>query len=80
VVTFEPRQRVYLPTPDDRITLTMTKCVNVEGSAISPIVIIKGAALLKRYFTNLPNQYLVARSSSGYTNNKLSLKWAKHFI
>jgi hypothetical protein len=74
VVTFEPRQRVYLPTLDNRTTLIITKCINTEGSAISPMVIIKGAALLKRYFTNLPNQYLVVRSSSGYTNNKLSLK------
>jgi hypothetical protein len=55
VVTFEPRQRVYLPTPDNRTTLIITECVNAEGSVISPMVIIKGAVLLKRYFTNLPN-------------------------
>ena len=54
--------------------LIMTEYINAEGSAILPMVIIKGAALLKRYFTNLPDQYLVARSSSGYTNNELSLK------
>lgn len=80
VVTFEPRRRVYLPTPDDRTTLTMTECVNAEGSAISPMVIIEGAALLERYFTDLPDQYLVARSSSSYTNDELSLEWAKHFV
>jgi hypothetical protein len=80
VVTFEPRRRVYLPTPDDRTTLTITECVNAEGSAISPMVIIKGAALLERYFTDLPDQYLVGRSSSGYTNDELSLEWAKHFV
>jgi hypothetical protein len=74
VVTFKPRRRVYLPTLDNRTTLIITECVNAEGSAILPMVIIKGAALLKRYFTDLPDQYLVARSSSGYTNNKLSLK------
>ncbi|OCK87141.1 uncharacterized protein K441DRAFT_595421, partial [Cenococcum geophilum 1.58] len=65
---------VYLPILDNRTTLIITKCVNIEGSAILPIVIIKGAVLLKRYFINLPNQYLVICSSSGYTNNKLSLK------
>jgi DDE superfamily endonuclease len=62
------------------MTLTMTECVNAEGSAISPMVIIEGAALLERYFTDLPDQYLVARSSSGYTNDELSLEWAKYFV
>jgi len=55
VVIFKPYQRVYLPTPDDCTTLIITKCVNAEGSAISPMVIIEGAALLKRYFTDLPD-------------------------
>ena len=74
MVTFKPCRRVYLPTLDDRTTLIITECVNAKGSTILPIVIIKGAALLKRYFTDLPDQYLVTRSSSGYTNDELSLK------
>ena len=74
MVIFKPHRHVYLPILDNRITLIITKYINIEGSAILPIVIIKGAVLLKRYFTNLPNQYLVTRSSSSYTNNKLSLK------
>ena len=55
MVTFKPYRRVYLPILDNRITLIITKYINVECSAILPIVIIKGAILLKRYFTNLPN-------------------------
>lgn len=80
VVTFEPRRRVYLATPDDRTSLTMTECVNADGSAIEPMVIIEGAVLLERYFTDLPNGYLVACSDSGYTNDDLSLEWARHFV
>jgi hypothetical protein len=62
VVTFEPRRRVYLPTPDDRTTLTIIEYVNAKGVAITLIVIIKGSALLERYFTDLPNNYLVLNS------------------
>jgi hypothetical protein len=80
VVTFEPRRRVYLPTPDDRTSLTMTECVNAEGNAIPPMIIIEGTAFLERYFTDLPDNYLVAYSTSGYTNDELSLEWAKHFV
>jgi hypothetical protein len=80
VITFEPHRRVYLATPDDRTTLTMTECVNADGSAIKPIVIIEGAVLLERYFTDLPDGYLIARSGSGYTNDELSLEWARHFV
>ncbi|KAF2681816.1 hypothetical protein K458DRAFT_309175, partial [Lentithecium fluviatile CBS 122367] len=66
--------RVYLLTPNNYTTIIITKCVNTKGYAITLIIIIKGVTLLKRYFTNLPNNYLVAYSTSSYTNNKLSLK------
>ncbi|EMD67607.1 hypothetical protein COCSADRAFT_83571, partial [Bipolaris sorokiniana ND90Pr] len=58
-----------LPTPNNRTLLTITKCVNTAGYAILLIIIIKGDALLKRYFTNLPNNYLIAYSDSSYTND-----------
>lgn len=80
VITFEPRRRVYLPTPDDRTTLTMTECVNAEGNAITPMIIIEGEAFLERYFIDLPDNYLVAHSTSGYTYDELSLAWVKHFV
>jgi hypothetical protein len=80
VITFEPHRRIYLAAPDDRTTLTMTECVNAAGSAIKPMVIIEGAVLLERYFTDLPDGYLVGRSDSGYTNDELSLEWARHFV
>jgi hypothetical protein len=79
VITFEPRRRVYLPTPDDRTSLTMTECVNAEGVAIEPMMIIEGVALLERYFVDLPDNYLIAHSTSGYTNDDLSLEWVRHF-
>ncbi|USP77769.1 hypothetical protein yc1106_05043 [Curvularia clavata] len=80
VVTFEPRRRVYLPTPDNRISLTVTECVNAAGHAIPPMIIVEGDALLERYFTDLPDNCLIAHSDSGYTNDQLSLEWVKHFV
>lgn len=80
VITFEPRRRIYLASPDDRTTLTMTECVNADGAVIEPMVIIEGSEFLDRYFTDLPDGYLVARSGSGYTNDELSLEWARHFV
>ncbi|KAF2679298.1 hypothetical protein K458DRAFT_314582, partial [Lentithecium fluviatile CBS 122367] len=74
VITFKPYRCVYLLTSNNRIIIIITKCVNAKGYAITLIIIIKGVALLKQYFTNLPNNYLVAYSTSSYTNNKLSLK------
>ncbi|KAF5848652.1 hypothetical protein GGP41_009720 [Bipolaris sorokiniana] len=69
VITFEPRRRIYLLTPNNRTLLTVTECVNAAGYAILLIIIIEGDALLKRYFTNLPNNYLIAHSDSSYINN-----------
>ncbi|EMD62898.1 hypothetical protein COCSADRAFT_93060, partial [Bipolaris sorokiniana ND90Pr] len=62
-------RRVYLLTPNNYILLTVTECVNAVGYAILLIIIIKGDALLERYFTNLPNNYLIAYSDSGYIND-----------
>ena len=59
---------------DNYIILIITKYINADSSIIKPIVIIKGAILLKRYFTNLSNSYLIIYSSSSYINNKLSFK------
>ena len=80
VITFEPRRRVYLPTPDNRTSLTVTECVNAAGHAIPLMIIIEGDALLERYFTDLPDNYLIAYSDSGYTNDQLSYEWVKHFV
>ncbi|EMD61768.1 hypothetical protein COCSADRAFT_95765 [Bipolaris sorokiniana ND90Pr] len=44
------------------------------------MVIIEGDAFLERYFTDLPDNYLIAYSDSGYTNDQLSYEWVKHFV
>ena len=45
-----------------------------------PIIIFAGAYHLHRYFKNdLDGNITFARSSSGYSNNKLGLKYLEHF-
>ncbi|EMD86643.1 hypothetical protein COCC4DRAFT_200460 [Bipolaris maydis ATCC 48331] len=44
------------------------------------MVITEGDALLERYFTDLPDNHLIAYSDSGYTNDQLSYEWVKHFV
>jgi len=46
---------------------------------LPPMVILQGSSLLKRYFCDLPDNYLVGTSLSGYTNDELTLAWVKHF-
>ena len=74
MIIFKPHCRVYLVTLNNCTTLTITEYINADSSIIKPIIIIKGALLLKYYFTNLPNSYLIIYSGSGYTNNKLNFK------
>ncbi|EUC26613.1 hypothetical protein COCCADRAFT_113862, partial [Bipolaris zeicola 26-R-13] len=62
-------RHVYLLTTNNYILLTITECFNAAGHAILLIIIIKGDALLKRYFTNLLDNYLIAYSYSSYINN-----------
>ncbi|KAF7566807.1 HTH-Tnp-Tc5 domain containing protein [Pyrenophora tritici-repentis] len=57
---------------------TFTSLIQTHG--IPPMIIIEGDALLERYFTDLPDNYLIAHSDSGYTNDQLSVEWVKHFV
>ena len=60
--------------PNDRTTLIITKYINIEGNTITLIIIIEGIVFLERYFIDLLDNYLVAYSTSSYTNDELSLK------
>jgi esterase/lipase superfamily enzyme len=47
---------------------------------VPPIIIFSGAYYLCRYFDNdIDGDTLFARSDSGYSNNKLGLKYLEHF-
>jgi hypothetical protein len=80
IITYHPKKRHFLASPDDRTSLTMVECVSGAAQVIPPLIILEGSAFLERYFTDLPDEYLVAMSETGYNNDELGYAWAKHFV
>lgn len=80
VITHLNTKAVYLADPDNRESLTSVETVCADGTAIPPMLILKGEVLLEKYFDNdLHDQTLLATSPSGYTNDFLAMKYLIHF-
>jgi hypothetical protein len=80
IITHLNTKAVYLADPDNRESLTIIETVSARGEAITLFLILKGEILLEEYFNNdLDAEIVFATSSTGYTNNALSLKYIKHF-
>ena len=72
--------QVFIDHPDNRELVTSTECISATGYHVPPMVIFRGAYYLRKHFQNsIDGATLYARSESGFTNDKLTLKWLKHF-
>jgi hypothetical protein len=59
--------------------MTLVETIRSIGDCITLIIIISGQNLIEEWFTDLPASYLVARSETSYSNNKLALNYIRHF-
>lgn len=80
---FVPKDCVaaYTADPENRELITSVETINYGGQKVPPMIIFAGAYHLRRYFNenNLDGGILFTRSETGYTNNKLGVKYLKHF-
>jgi hypothetical protein len=51
-----------------------------DGTALPPQIILSGKCILEKYIvTELYGDVQIAISDTGYSNDKLTLKWIKHY-
>ena len=73
-------ERVYVNDPDNKELITVVECISAGGYHVLAMVIFKGTYHLRKYFENdMDDDILFARSDTGFTNDKLTLVWLKHF-
>lgn len=66
--------------PDNKELITSVETINPAGKKVPPMVIFAGAYHLRRYFkNNMDGDIYYTRSATGYSNDKLGLKYLKHF-
>jgi hypothetical protein len=70
----------YVDDPENRELVTFTECIFAGGYHVLPMITFKGAYHLRKYFKNeMDGNILFSRSDSGFVNDKLTLRWLKHF-
>lgn len=66
--------------PGDREWTTLVQGVWATGKLIPPFLIVSGKVLISTWFTeDLPRNWVITVSSSGWINDDLALAWLKHF-
>ena len=72
---------VYSTDPENKELITSVKTLNYSGQKVPLMIIFAGAYHLRRYFKNndLDSDITFARSESGYLNDKLGVRYLKHF-
>jgi hypothetical protein len=65
--------------PGDREWVTLVQGVAATGRVIPPFLIFAGKVLISTWYANLPRNWVIAVSPTGWINNDLALAWLKHF-
>jgi hypothetical protein len=66
--------------PGDREWTTLIQGVSAIGRVIPPFLIFAGKVLISNWFTeDLPRNWVIQVSPTGWTNNDLALAWLEHF-
>jgi hypothetical protein len=81
VIGTDRRGRPKSVQPGNREWITVIQAINTEGRAIPPVIISAGQYHLANWCrdSNLPGDLAIMMSPNGWTDNKVGLKWLKHF-
>ncbi|KAF2184555.1 CENP-B protein [Zopfia rhizophila CBS 207.26] len=72
-------KQIFIPHSNNRELISLVECCSANGDIIEPMIIIKASTILEKWVIDLPDDYLINVSDSGYSNDETSLDWIKHF-
>jgi len=72
---------MYLASSSNRELVTVMETVGGDSCVLPPLVIIPGTLHMGDWYTktNLPDDFLLCVSETGYTNDMLAMDWLVHF-
>ena len=79
IVTHNSARRLYLPSPQNRESLTVVEGISAAGSVVPPFIIVPGKMMMEKWFQGLEDNAAVALSDTGYMTDELALDYPKHF-
>ena len=77
----EKREKPKSVQPESREWITVIQAISTKGWAIPPFIVAAGQYHLANWYgeSNLPNDWVIATTQSGWTNNETGFEWLKHF-
>ncbi|KAK7184726.1 transposase, partial [Paraphaeosphaeria sporulosa] len=72
-------REVLIPTATNRELISLVECVSATGVSLPPMLIMKAKTILEQWVVNLPSDYLINITNSGYANDQTAIDWIKHF-
>jgi hypothetical protein len=79
VTGLEKPGKVKKLQPGNREWATLVQGVGATGKRIPPFLIFAGKVLISNWFYDLPRDWVIQVSPTGWTNNDLALAWLEHF-
>jgi hypothetical protein len=71
--------RAIVIQPGNRDWVSTIECINASGWLIPPFIIFEGKVHIEAWYTQLPNDWVIAVSENGWTTDEIGLAWIKHF-
>ena len=77
----ERRGKAKSVQPGNREWVTAIQAINAEGWVIAPFIVVAGQYHLANWYqeSNLPDDWAIATTHNGWTDNDTGLEWLKHF-
>ena len=81
IVILLHNKRVAAPTEQNRDFITLIEAISGDGVDLPPALVMNAKNFLHHHFQNteLPSDYLMAVSDSGYSNDDIAYHWIQHF-
>ncbi|EKD16773.1 Fot5 transposase [Drepanopeziza brunnea f. sp. 'multigermtubi' MB_m1] len=74
-------KEMYTRICENRLSVTVIEAILADRKAILLMIIVLGKQIIASWFSEKIIRYkVVTVSESGYTNDKIIIKWLKHFI
>jgi len=81
IITRDPNRQAYLGSSTSRELTTVCETISADGHVLPPMIIVPGIIHQEYWYTetDLPDDYLIGVSDTGYSNDYLTIAWLKHF-
>ena len=62
-------KEIFMPHRNNRELITLIEAIGASGDYIEPIIVLKAATTIEKWCMDLPDEYMLNTSKTGYSND-----------